>query len=134
MATTKPVKRVKPPKSMAACADLYYELKTKRLAAQKLVDEIEKDEKLVKEHIIKNLPKSQATGIAGKLVRVAVTEKEIPQVKDWELFFPWVAKNKAWDMLQHRISPEAVQARLDAKKKVPGVEIFKTATLSMNKI
>ena len=74
------------PKTMGACADRIYELKNKRLAMQKEVDAVEAEEKALKEHIINTLPKSETTGVAGKLARVTVVTKQVPQVKDWEAF------------------------------------------------
>lgn len=136
MATTSTEKPVKFtfPKTMGACADRIYSLRLERLAAQKLVDGIEAEEKALKEHIITTLPKSETTGVAGKLARVTVVSKEIPQVRDWDAFYKYVIKNKAFDMLQRRLSDTAVNARLEAGKKVDGVEIFKTVSLSINKV
>ena len=75
MATAAPVKF---PKTLGACADRVYELRAKRLAAQKDVDAIEAEEKALKEHIINTLPKSETTGVAGKVARVTVVTKQVP--------------------------------------------------------
>lgn len=130
--TTAP--KFKFPKTMGACADLVYELRNKRLTAQKVAEAIETEEKALREHIINSLPKSQTTGVAGKVARVTVTSKDIPQVEDWPKFYAYVVKNKAFDMMQRRLSTEAVQSRLDEGKKVAGVKVFKAVTLSINKI
>ena len=90
------------PKALGACADLVYSLRQERLAAQKVVDALEEKEKALREHIINTLPKSEATGAAGKLARVTVMTKDVPQVKDWEKFYAYVKKNNAWDLMQRR--------------------------------
>lgn len=124
----------KVPKSLAACADLLYTTKARRLEVQKQVDELEKQEIQLKEYIINNLPKSQATGVAGKLARVTLVQKTKPQVQDWDKFYAYVKKNGAFEMLQRRLSDAAIQERWDNKKQVPGVEPFKVTTVSVNKV
>jgi hypothetical protein len=122
------------PKTLGACADHVYTLRQERLAAQKVVDALEEEEKALREHIINTLPKSEATGAAGKLARVTVITKEVPQVKDWDKFYAYVKKNNAWDLMQRRLSAAAVTERWEAGKEVAGVEPFKAVTLSINKV
>ena len=69
--TAKP-KAFKFPKALGECADLIYDLKERRLAAQHVAEAIEKEEKALKEHIIKNLPKSKAGGISGMRANVQI--------------------------------------------------------------
>lgn len=122
------------PKALGACADLVYSLRQERLAAQKVVDALEEKEKALREHIINTLPKSEATGAAGKLARVTVVTKDVPQVKDWEKFYAYVKRHNAWDLMQRRLATAAVTERWEAGKEVPGVEAFQAVTLSINKL
>lgn len=120
------------PKSMAACADLLYDKRTERLAADKVAAALKADEQALIEHIINNLPKDSG-GAIGKHHVVEVYTEDILQVKDWPAFYAYVAKNKAFDMLQRRLTESAVQARLDDKKKVPGIGTFTTVKVSLKK-
>lgn len=131
---TKEVVKYKFPKALAACADKLYELRAKRQAAQKVADEIEAEEKAIKAHIIDNLPKSEASGVAGKLCRVTAVTKEIPQLKDDEAFFKYVKKTGRFDLMQRRLSDAAIKEIWDAGKEVPGIAHFNAVTLSINKI
>ena len=127
-------KTFKFPKKLGSCADKLYRLKTSRLAAQKIVDGLEEEEKALKAHIIDTLPKSEASGVAGRLVRVSISKKDVPQVKDWVKFRAYVKKHNAFDLLQKRLSSKAILDRLDDGKKIPGVEMFTAVSVSMNKI
>ena len=128
------VKKVfKLPKTLGACADLMYELKDEKRIAKKAVEAIETKEKALKAHVIETLPKSKAFGISGKVGCVTVITKEIPQVEDWSKFYKYVSKNKAFDLMQKRLSTGAIQERLDDGKKIPGVIIFKAVTVSLTK-
>ncbi|UOF79435.1 D/-alanyl-D/-alanine carboxypeptidase [Caudoviricetes sp.] len=122
------------PKTLGACADRVYELRQKRLEAQKVVDALQEEETALREHIINTLPKSEATGAAGKVARVTVVTKQIPQVKDWQAFYAYVKKNNAWDLMQRRLAAAAVTERWEAGKTVAGVEAFTAVTLSVNKV
>ena len=130
MATTKPIKL---PKTMGACADLLYETREKRLAAQKIVDDLAKQEAAVREHIINNLPKTD-TGASGKRARVSVVTKQVPQVKDWDKFYAHVKKTGQFELMQRRLADTAIRERWDNGKQIPGVEAFGVVSVSMNKI
>lgn len=45
------------------------------------------------------------------------------EVKDWNAVMEFVYKNKAFDILQKRITPKALKSRLDAGAKIEGVTI-----------
>jgi len=131
----KPAKlSTKVPKSMAACADLLYTTRQDRLALQKTVDALEGFEKALKAHVIDNLPKSSATGAAGKVARVQVVSEDVPQVKDWEKLYAHIKKTNSFDLLNRALNKKAVEARWDNKKKVPGVEEFKVVKVSVTKL
>lgn len=122
------------PKSLAACADLLYSIREERLALSRQADELEEREKQIKAHIIDTLPKSEATGVAGKLARVTVVTKLVPKTADVEELHAHIKKTDDWDLLQGRLSDTAVRARWEAGKTVPGVEAFQTVTVSINKV
>jgi hypothetical protein len=132
MAAAKPT--FKPPKTLAACADELYKTRELRLAAQKATDELQAKETALKEHLINNLPKSDASGVAGKLARVTVVTKPIPQVKDWDKLYKFIKKTGAFDLLQRRLTDTAIKERWDNGKEVPGVEPFNVVSISMNKV
>lgn len=44
-------------------------------------------------------------------------------VKDWNAVMEFIFKNKAFDMMQRRLSPKNVKARIDAGAKIEGVTI-----------
>ena len=122
------------PKALGACADKLFELRNKRLAEQKKVDEIAAEETALKNHIIENLPKSEASGVAGKLARVTVVTKQVPQVKDWDAFYKYVKKTGSFDLMQKRLIYGAIKERWEAGKEVPGVGHFNAVSVSINKV
>lgn len=122
------------PKTLGECADKLYKLREERLATQKVAEELEAEEKALKEHIIQTLPKSEASGVAGKVARVTVVTKQVPQVKDWKKFYAFIKKTGAFELLQRRLTDKAVAERWEVGKAVPGVEPFGVVTISLNKL
>ncbi len=131
-----PTKKIvfKVPKTLGACADALYDTRNARLVLQKQVDELAEREVTLKDHIIAELPKSQAGGIAGRLARVTLGKKIIPRVDDWDAFYKYILKTKDFSLLQRRTGDAAIAERWDAKKKVPGVDAFTIITVSINKV
>lgn len=120
--------------SLAEMADRFYTLREERLAAQKLVDKMQKEETELKDQLIDSISKSDATGVSGQLVQVTVVTKPQPQVVDWDALYAYISRRKAWDLLQRRLSPPAVQARWEDGKEVPGVGTFDVVSLSVHKL
>jgi len=128
---------MKIPKTLGACADALYRVREERLALQEQVEQLRKHEAALTDHIINNLPKSDARGIAGKIVRVTIKKKRVPTVRDWDALHAYVlkhAKKGAFSLLQRRISVAAVEEIWEAGKQLPGVEPFDAVTLSVNKL
>jgi hypothetical protein len=133
MATKMP----KLPKSMGACADLLFDVRSRRLETDKLAAELKAQEELIKNHIIDNLDKRDETGAAGKHHRVQVVRKRKYRCDPtmWDKFYAWVAKNRRFDLLQKRLSDVAVKELVEeGKKKVPGIEPFDYVDVSLTKV
>lgn len=124
----------KPPKTLGACADLLFQTRAKRLALNKQAEEFEAIESALKTHIIDTLPKSNASGIAGKLARVAVETKKVPIVEDWAKLYSHIKKTGDFDLLGRSLSREGVKQRLEAGKAVPGVGATTVVTVSLSKL
>ena len=122
------------PKQLGACADRLFDLKAKKAALNKELELLDEERSAIQNHLIETLPKSQAGGIAGKLARVTIEPKVIPQVKDYDLFYAFIKKSGRFDLLQRRLSDKAVEELWDDGKKVPGVEPFTTVVVRLNKV
>ncbi len=122
------------PKTLGACADKLYRLREQRQDAQKVVDKLKSQETELKVHLINTLPKSDLQGAIGKKARVKITTKDVGNIKDWDKFCKYMSKNKAWDLVQRRVSAKALKDRWDEGKKIPGVEPFRVVDVSLTKV
>ena len=124
----------KVPKTIGACADLLYTTRGTRLLIQKDAQALETQEKALKEHIIDTLPKSEASGVAGKLARVAVETSEVNQVEDWDKFYAYIKKTGFFHLLGRSIKQEAIDEILASGKKIPGIKKFNVVKVSCTKV
>ena len=122
------------PKKLGAVADMLYKVRQERLTQQKIVDDLQFQETRLREHLIDNLPKSEATGVAGAVCRASVAVKTQPRVEDWDKFYAYVKKQNAFELLQKRVSNAAVEERWEHGKEVPGVGKFNVVSISLNKL
>lgn len=137
MANATPAKRSTKrtiPKNLADAADLFAATKEQRLAEQKKVDELEKFEKELKEHLINSIPKSKLGGVAGKHVRVEVYKEDIPTIVDKKKFLAAIKKSGEFDLISCALNTKAARERWDAKKTIPGVGKFTAVKLSVHKL
>ena len=128
-------KKIPLPKTLGACADRLYQVKNERLAiTHDELDPRKAEESALKDHIIENLPKSQASGISGKCARVTVSTSKEPVVKDWPKFYAHIKKTGQWDLLSKAISKDAIKERWANKEQVPGVGVFNAVIVNLNKV
>ncbi len=130
----KPKPAFSPPKALGACADLLYTTRQDRLAEQKDIVEYEVREKVLKDYLIATLPKSDASGVAGKLARVTIVRKVVPSVEDWDKLYEFIRKKKRFGLLNRALNAAAVQEMWDNGEAVPGVGRFDAVTVSVNKL
>lgn len=127
-------KKFNPPKTLGACIDQAYALRSERIALQRTTDAIGEQETLMREHIINTFGKSDINGAMGKRASCNIVPKRVPTVKDWSKFYAFIHSNKAYELLQRRVHEKAWREYLDDGRSVPGVETFDVITLSLTKL
>lgn len=120
--------------SVAALADAFGDYKEQRLTADKVAASIKERESALSAALIEHLPKSDATGVAGKSWLARVVTKPKAVLDDFDALWTWATKNKRSDMLQRRLNEAAVKELWDAGKAVPGVGKIEVATVSLSKV
>lgn len=152
MATKTAVKLPKFPKSLGACVDLYHDTREKRLAANRVTEEIKVVENAISNHIIDNLPKGDE-GAIGARYKGTVKTETIFQVEDWDAFYNHIKKTGSFELLNRMLNQAAVREHTDvlnekldianakvsdpkkrkARKMLPGVKTFTAVKLSVTK-
>lgn len=135
MKSTKKEPTFKFPKVLGACADRLKELGDKKSKAQKVVDEIGKEESALEQHMIAELEKQEADGVTGRKAKARINKKEVPILKtdEQDKFYAYVKKHSAFHLLQKRLSSTAIREMWDAGKKIPGIDKFIYKSISITK-
>lgn len=135
-------KEYAPPKNLAQCADAYYQLREQRLAAEKEAKILQEKEAACRDYLINNLPKAQASGIAGKVCRVTVENKAVASVVDWSVeagVWGFVLKNIKKNpglsgLFQRRINETMIKEYWNEGRDIPGVARLDVPVLRVSKL
>ena len=121
-------------KDLAEKADKLYTIREARLALQKQVDELKKVETELETELIERISADDAMGVVGKLRRATVVRSDEPVIEDYTAFMTYVATRKQFDLVQRRLSSEAVKLRWAAGKAIPGIGVFHRKKISLTKL
>jgi hypothetical protein len=122
------------PKQLGAVADKLFTVKNARLDAEKHVAALHALEVALKNHLIDNLPKSQAEGVTGKLINATISKRVIPHVDDVDKFRAYCVRKNS-DLIKVTYTPvmDAVRARWDDNIEIPGLSKFNVISVSLTK-
>lgn len=123
--------KFKIPRTLGACADRLLDIASIKSGFNKRQDALKEEEVAIKQHLIDNLPISEAEGVTGKRANALITRKSVPSVKDWDKFYKHILKTKDFSLMQKRLSEAAIKDRWEAKEEVPGVEAFVVVGVSV---
>lgn len=122
-----------PPATLGACADELYQLRERRLLAQKQVDELAAQEAKLRDYVISELERQGATAVSGQHARAGVTFTQLGKVADWDAFYAHVRATGDFSLMQRRLNDGALRERWDAQETVPGVVPFAVPKISLTK-
>lgn len=136
-----------PPKKPAVGVDMLYETREERLGLDRQSNALKETEGNLREWLIETIPKSDATGIAGKLARATVVTKVLPVAEDWSKIYAFIVKeymehvkkktgqqDGVFALLNKAINASTVNEMWEAGKAIPGVGKFNSKAISLNKV
>lgn len=128
------VAKMKMPTTLAAKADMLFVLQQQRFAAANALKSALEMESTLREFLINNISKSDASGVVGKRVRATIKTKQILTIENEEAYMKFANRKGNEDLLSHKPNMKAVEERWEDKKKVPGVGVFNVVSVSLNKL
>lgn len=109
-------------------ADARMDLDTRLKEANAAVKKLETQRIELDEIVRQTAAKLKGTGFSGKLGSVVVERENKltidTEVGGWDKFYGWIKKTGNFDCLQKRLGEKAIQERLDAGVKIPGITTF----------
>ena len=123
------------PEQVGLLSDRYRETRERRLAMQREVDAVDKEEKALKNEIIEYLRNEKTGGIAGTNGYMSVlVEKIQPVADDWQALYTHLRETGEFELLHKRLSSDAVSERWEQGVEVPGVGKLTIYDLSVRKL
>lgn len=99
--------------------------------AQAEVDKLKKKRTDMEEDIIQRFSKEEINSARGNRGQLTRSDVDVPKITDWTKFHSYVKRHNAFELMHKRVTAEAYRERIDAGKKVPGVEEFTVIKLSI---
>ena len=125
---------IKVPENIGAAVDLLDTLRDERLRIGAELAHVKEKEDFVEAAIFNKFGKQDLEGARGKQAQASISRRESPRIEDDQRFFAYVKRTGQIDLLQRRLSSEAVKERWKAGKEVPGVGKFTKIELSLTKL
>jgi len=120
-------------RSLAILAD---ELSNDRDEIRRLQDTIDKKKRAFKEkeeRILARMKTENALRVTGEKATISISITTVPNIKDWDKFYRYVQKHKAFHLLERRPASKAWREEVENRrgKAVPGTEGFEKRTLNL---
>lgn len=120
--------------TMGSTIDSLWAKREEKREAEAKVKVIEAEIAAIEEVLMDRMDKEETSKSQGTKASVSITTAVVANVEDWESFWPYVAKNKFFHLIQKRVSDPAMRELWDAGKKIPGVSPFSKRKLNIRSL
>ena len=116
--------------------DSYKALSVKRLAQQKIVDNLKKDEYALRDSVIGYLTEHpEVNGVIGSTHKGLLKDSEVMIITNYAQFFKHIKDTNQWDLAQVlKPATEAVRLRREEGEAIPGLQVITIQKLSVTKL
>ena len=112
-------------------SDLYWETKTKRLAADKVSKALKTEESAAEAKLIEQMQRQKVTAVGGQSVILKLNPaKDEPAVTDWAAFWEYIKQKDDMSLFEKRPGRAAIKERWEQGETIPGVTKFPVHSLS----
>lgn len=116
----------------AALVDAYILKRSERLLADKVAENLKKEETALQKQLIDICIKGGAKALGGTKGVVNYERDNKPTVVDWEKLYTYIRENNAFELLQRRLGEKAVEERWEDDISIPGVGTFPVDKLTIS--
>lgn len=115
--------------------DAYYLARDARITAEKELAAVKQKEDEMKNELLSILEESSLSSASGSIASISLSENVVPTVEDWDKFYQYVHRHKAYHLLERRpaAAPYREELEIRSGKDIPGVKPFTRKTLNMSK-
>lgn len=122
---------IKTPKTVGAKIDLMAKLDDQRKEYDELAKGLKNDYNIIEAALMEQMGREDITISSASLGSVKIGDSVVPNVKDWDLFYKFIAKMKYYHLLERRPSVSGCRELFETKGSIPGVEAFVKIKLTL---
>lgn len=111
--------------------DALWELREKKRALEAEVKLVHAEMEELEFQIIEAMDREGTTTSAATKASVSISESLKPSVEDWDAFYAYLHRHKAYHLLERRPSVTGCRELFETKGKIPGVVPFKKRALKV---
>lgn len=101
-----------------------FEIRTERAALEAKDKELREEFSMLEQVLLARADEQGATRISTSDGTAIVSEEELPQVDDWDIFHGWIKDNDAFYMLQRRVASAAYREAIKSGQTIPGISTY----------
>ncbi len=116
----------------AALVDAYIAKRTERLLADKVAENLKKEETELQKKLIEICIASGTKALGGSKGVVNYARENKPTVMNWEKLYEYIKEHDAFELLQRRLGEGAVAERWEDGIVIPGVGTFPVDKLTIS--
>jgi len=114
--------------------DRRYELRATRMALDKEVQALKKDERALDDEVLEKLKEVGLEKASGHIASMGINSVTVGTVEDWDKVHEFIRERNFFHMLERRLSQPAYRELLDLEKGVPGITPTVLTKLSLTKV
>jgi hypothetical protein len=122
------------PATLGAVIDQLWAAREEKRKLEVQVKEIEHRISEIETQLMERMGAEGMDKATGKKASISITSSTVADVKDWDLLWPFIAKNKYWHLIQKRVSDPGIRELWESGKKVPGVLPFTKKRLNLRTV
>lgn len=116
----------------AALVDAYILKRTERLLADKVAENLKKEETALQKQLIDICIKAGTKALGGTKGIANYERKHKPNVTNWDQLYQYIKEHDAFELLQKRLGEAAVAERWEDNIVIPGVSTWPVDVITIS--
>jgi hypothetical protein len=104
--------------------DEIWKIREQKRAKEAEIKKLDTDIAELEAKLLERMDSEDTTKSAGRSATASITTSVVANVENWDLLWPWIAKNKYFHLVQKRVNDPGIRELWEKHKTVPGVQPF----------
>jgi hypothetical protein len=120
--------------SIGSKIDAMWQLREQKRDLEKRVEVLDSQMQDLEHELIQHMDAEETTAAKGNSAAITISSSIKPSVEDWDAFYGYIHKHKAWHLMDRRASVTGCRELFETKGMIPGVVPFQQRRLRITTI